>query len=79
METSLFEKAVHSVASNDYSNDDIKHIKTYLNQLIKEELSLKIQLDDLTSNFVKEKNKLKSNVKITQTKIKQVRNILKNI
>lgn len=79
METSLFEDAVYSIANNEYTQKDIKEIKKYLNELIKEEVKLKIKIDDLTSNFLKEKNKIKSDIKTNQTKIKQIKGLLKKI
>lgn len=79
METSLFEDAVYSIANNEYTQKDIKEIKKYLNELIKEEVKLKIKIDDLTSNFLKEKNKIKSDIKTNQTKIKQIKGLLRKI
>ena len=79
METSLFEDAVYSIANDEYTQKDIKEIKKYLNELIKEEVKLKIKIDDLTSNFLKEKNKIKSDIKTNQTKIKQIKRLLKKI
>lgn len=79
METSLFEKAVNAVANNEYTREDIKNIKNYLNELLKKEVKLKIQMEDLTTNFNKTKNKLKSELKSNQNNIKQVKNILKNL
>ena len=79
METSLFEKAVNAVANNEYTREDIKNIKNYLNHLLKKEVKLKVQMDDLTTKFNKDKNKLKSELKSNQNNIKQVKNILKNI
>lgn len=79
METSLFEDAVYSIANGEYTQKDIKEIKKYLNELIKEEVKLKIKIDDLTSNFLKEKNKIKSDIKTNQTKIKQIKGLLRKI
>ena len=79
METSLFENALHAIASGNYTREDVKNIKNYLNHLLKKEVKLKVQMDDLTSNFNKDKNKLKSELKSNQNNIKQVKNILKNI
>lgn len=79
METSLFENAVYSIANGEYTQKDIKEIKKYLNELIKEEVKLKIKIDDLTSNFLKEKNKIKSDIKTNQTKIKQIKGLLRKI
>ena len=79
METSLFENALHDIADGNYTREDIKNIKNYLNHLLKKEVKLKVQMDDLTTKFNKDKNKLKSELKSNQNNIKQVKNILKNI
>ena len=79
METSLFENALHAIADGNYTREDIKNIKNYLNHLLKKEVKLKVQMDDLTTKFNKDKNKLKSELKSNQSTIKQVKNILKNI
>lgn len=79
METFLFEKAIKAIADNNYTSEHIKDIKNYLHDLNKEDIKLKLQIDDLTSKFIKDKNKLKSDIKINQQKIKQVKGILKNL
>ena len=76
METSLLEYALHAISDGNYTREDIKNIKNYLNHLLKKEVKLKVQMDDLTTKFNKDKNKLKSELKSNQNNIKQVNNIL---
>ena len=79
MEAFDFQNAVKSVIDQEYSDSDIKTIKRQLNDLSKKEVALKQKIEKETSEFLKMKNKYKSELKTIHNDIKDIRNILKNI
>ena len=74
-----FQNAIKSVLINEYNDSDIKIIKHKLNELLKKEVSIKQQIEKETSEYVKKKNKSKTDLKIIHNDIKEIRNILKHL
>lgn len=79
MEASVFKMALAAVTSGEYGESDIKTIKEHLNQLNKQELSLKRRIEKETNNFVKNKDKSQTELKTLRKEIKSIKNILKKI
>lgn len=78
MDESIFKMAIAAVSSGDYCESDIKIIKNELDSLNRRELALKRQIEKSKNDFVKNKNKSNSELKILRTNIKLIKNILKS-
>lgn len=78
MDESIFKMAIAAVSSGDYYESDIKIIKNELDSLNRRELALKRQIEKSKNDFVKDKNKSNSELKILRTNIKLIKNILKS-
>lgn len=78
MDESIFKMAIAAVYSGDYCESDIKIIKNELDSLNRRELALKRQIEKSKNDFVKNKNKSNSELKILRTNIKLIKNILKS-
>ena len=78
MDESIFKMAIAAVSSGDYCESYIKIIKNELDSLNRRELALKRQIEKSKNDFVKNKNKSNSELKILRTNIKLIKNILKS-
>lgn len=74
-----FQNAIKSVLINEYNDSDIKIIKHHLNELLKKEVLIRQHMEKETSEYVKKKNKSKTDLKIIHNDIKEIRNILKHL
>jgi hypothetical protein len=79
MEEVVFKTALASISSGDYCESDVKVIKEQLNSFNKQELSLRRQIEKETHDFVKNKEKHRSDLKAVRTNIKNIKNILNQI
>lgn len=79
MEASVFKMALAAITSGEYCESDVKTLKEHLNQLNKQEISLKRKIEKETNNFVKNKDKNQTELKTLRKDIKSIKNILKKI
>ena len=79
METSVFENAVKAAIINKHTTNDVKIIKKQIINLNKKELNLKHQLENETTEFVKKKKKIKSQLKSIDRDIKELKKLLNDI
>lgn len=74
-----FKTALAAVISDDYCESDVKTLKNHLRFLNDKERLLKKTIEKETTDFVKNKDKHQSELKIIRGDIKTIKNILKNV
>lgn len=74
-----FKTALAAVISDDYCESDVKTLKNHLRFLNDRERLLKKTIEKETTDFVKNKDKHQSELKIIRGDIKTIKNILKNV
>jgi hypothetical protein len=79
MEDVSFKTALAAVISDDYCESDVKALKNHLRFLNDRERFLKKTIEKETTDFVKNKDKHQSELKIIRGDIKTIKNILKNV
>jgi flagellar basal body rod protein FlgB len=79
MEDVSFKTALAAVISDDYCESDVKTLKNHLRFLNDRERFLKKTIEKETTDFVKNKDKHQSELKIIRGDIKTIKNILKNV
>lgn len=79
MEDAIFKTALAAVMSDDFCEKDVKVIKGYLKELNEKERHIKRAMEKETNEFVKNKDKHQSELKIIRGNIKEIKHILKTI
>lgn len=79
MDEMNFKTALSAVSSGEFSENDVKAVKQWLERLNKKELAIKREIEKNKNEFVKNKGKTNSELKNLRKDIKEIRNILKNI
>ena len=79
MEENNFQSSIEAIISGKYTNSDIKEVKLKLSELQKNISLLKHIMDKEANIFKKNKEKQKNKIKLLNTQIKDIKNILKNI
>lgn len=77
MDEAIFKTALSAISSGDYSDADISTVKEWLDALNKKELAIKRKLEQNKNEFVKNKGKTNSELKLVRSDIKMIKNILK--
>jgi len=77
MDEAIFKTALSAISSGDYSDADISTVKEWLDALNKKELAIKRKLEQNKNEFVKNKGKTNSELKLIRSDIKMIKNILK--
>lgn len=77
MDESIFKGAVAAISNGDYSESDVKVVKEWLDSLSKKELSIRRKLEKSKNDFVKNKEKTNSELKLVRSEIKEIKTILK--
>ena len=79
MDEAIFTKAFASISSGEYSEEDVKLVKQWVEELSKKESIIKRKAEQTKNNFVKNKDKAMSELKRIKNDKKAIRNILKTI
>lgn len=79
MDESVFKTAILAISSGEYSENDVKHAKQWLDELNQKELSIKRKMEKSKNEFVKNKGKTETELKTIRADIKSVKNILKAV
>lgn len=79
MKENNFQSSIEAIISGKYTNSDIKEVKLKLSELQKNISLLKHIMDKEANIFKKNKEKQKNEIKLLNTQIKDIKNILKNI
>lgn len=79
MKENNFQSSIEAIISGKYTNSDIKEVKLKLSELQKNISLLKHIMDKEANIFKKNKEKQKNEIKLLNTLIKDIKNILKNI
>jgi hypothetical protein len=79
MDESVFKTAILAISSGEYSENDVKHAKQWLDELNQKELSIKRKMEKNKNEFVKNKGKTETELKTIRADIKSVKNILKAV
>lgn len=79
MDEMTFKAAMAAIVSGEYSNEDLRIVKDWLNILNKKEIALKHDMEKIKNEFVKKKDKSTTQLKEIHGNIKQIKNILKNL
>lgn len=74
-----FKNAVEAIVKKEYNESNVKAVKRQLSQLLKKEVSIKQKLEKETSEYIKNKHRIKTELNKVHNDIKDIRNLLKNI
>lgn len=77
MDETIFKEAVAAISEGNYTDNDIKAVKEWLECLNKKELSIKRKLEKTKNDFVKNKDKTNTELKLIRGDIKKIKGILK--
>ena len=78
MEEDVFKSAIAAISSNEFSEEDVKTVKKWLETLKTKENAIKRKIEQEKNTFVKNKSKNNSKLKEIKSEIKTIKNILKN-
>lgn len=79
MEEQVLKVAIAAVASDEYSDGDIRIIKAHISRLNKEEATIKREMEKEALQFVRNKGKNQNKLKHIRNSIKELKHILKAV
>ena len=78
MDENVFKVSLAAIMEGDYTVNDKKAVKEWLNDLSEEEGKIKRQIEKNKREFLKRRDKLTGELSHIKTKIKEIRKILKS-